>query len=335
MVRRWTLALAGSIIVVALAGCGGDGEEAATTTSEAEVPGGEILFTRLSAPESKRASLFRVAADGSGLRLFVRDAAEAAVSPNGRRLAFVRGDAIWLMGRDGSHQEQLTRPPAEIADFEPAWSADGRTIFFTREDDLEGFSLSIYSVRSDGSGLRHLTESDPNAEPGESSGEDSPAPPPKGRIVAFVSWLDSKTCGCALSRIAAMTPTGRPAALDMSTAFADDSGLMVRGLAWAPDGRRMVFAADDAYAEGVGRSGIYVSTSDGKKRIMRPRRSWDGVREPAWSPDGAWIAFTAWGWTSDEMFEQLWLVRADGTAPRRLTEGRADSQPVWLPSASS
>jgi Tol biopolymer transport system component len=133
--RRWILAVAGSVIAVALAGCGGTGKEPSTATSEVATPSGQILFTRRSGSESERTSLFRVAADGSGLRLFVRDAADAAVSPNGRRLAFVRGDAIWLMSRDGSHQVQVTRPPGEIADFEPAWSANGRTIFFTREDD--------------------------------------------------------------------------------------------------------------------------------------------------------------------------------------------------------
>jgi len=329
--RRWMLVLAGSVIAVALAGCGGNGKEAATTTSDVAVPSGEILFTRRSAPESKHASLFRVAADGSGLRLFVRDAAEAAVSPDGRRLAFVRGDAIWLMGRDGSQQKQLTRPPAEIADFEPAWSADGRTIFFTREDDPEGFSVSIYSVRSDGSALRHLTESDPDADDQNWSGEVDAAASPKGRIVAFVSYWSSKPD--AFSSIHAMTPTGRPAELGLSWVFADDYGLMVWDLAWAPDGRRLAFAASDDFAESVGRSGIYVSTSDGKERIMRPRRSWGDVREPAWSPDGAWIAFTARNLNFGG--ERLWLVRADGTALRPLTTGRRASQPVWLPAASS
>jgi Tol biopolymer transport system component len=128
-----------------------------------------------------------------------------------------------------------------------------------------------------------------------------------------------------------MTPTGRPAELGLSTGFPDF--MVLHELAWAPDGRRLAVAAYDAYAEGVRRSGIYVSTSHGRKRIMRPRRSWGDVREPAWSPDGAWIAFTA----RDLNFEgeQLWLVRADGTAPRRLIEGQAESQPVWLPAASS
>ena len=68
------------------------------------------------------------AADGSHLRLFVRNAAEAAASPDGRQIAFVRGRAIWSMRRDGSGQRKLTQPgiapgtTGQLADHDPAWT---------------------------------------------------------------------------------------------------------------------------------------------------------------------------------------------------------------------
>ncbi len=52
-----------------------------------------------------------------------------------------------LFAVKAGHLNQLTEDPS---DTEPAFSADGRTITFVRSGDL-------YSVRPDGSGLRHLT----------------------------------------------------------------------------------------------------------------------------------------------------------------------------------
>jgi hypothetical protein len=49
---------------------------------------GEIVFAR-TAKEHGRPDLYVMAADSSHIRLLIRNAAEAAVSPNGRRVAFV------------------------------------------------------------------------------------------------------------------------------------------------------------------------------------------------------------------------------------------------------
>jgi Tol biopolymer transport system component len=53
------------------------------------------------------------------------------------------------------------------------------------------------------------------------------------------------------------------------------------------------------------------------------------IRFPSLSPDGRWIAFSAWG-DDDEV--SLWLVPADGGEAIRLTHGHYDDQPVWFPS---
>src|SRR5262249_9758537 len=88
-------------------------------------PGGEIVFTR-SLGENGIPSLYVMASDGANVRLVVRDGSDAAVSPCGSRIAFVRRHAIWLTRRDGTGQQGLTKSPTKrgpyAGDADPAWS---------------------------------------------------------------------------------------------------------------------------------------------------------------------------------------------------------------------
>ena len=52
---------------------------------------------------------------------------------------------------------------------------------------------------------------------------------------------------------------------------------------------------------------------------------------PAWSPDGAWVAYVTWGNEGGH----LWKVKASGGAPQRLSETSAFwADPVWTPDGS-
>src|SRR3989304_10300384 len=62
------------------------------------------------------------------------------------------------------------------------------------------------------------------------------------------------------------------------------------------------------------------------------RISFAGQRafQPAWSPDGQWLAYVTWG---AESGGQVWKAHADGTgAPQQLTRVAAFySEPAWSP----
>jgi TolB protein len=134
-------------------------------------------------------------------RPFLEHAYDPAWSPNGKRVAFARGNDVWVAdpavrwsGRDlglgyspawspdgrrlayqwtgigvrdadGARASYLTQDGEE-----PAWSPDGRTIAFVR------FSTEIWTMHADGTGLRRLV-----------SGS-APTWSPNGRRIAF--WFD-------------------------------------------------------------------------------------------------------------------------------------------------
>jgi hypothetical protein len=51
---------------------------------------------------------------------------QPAVSPDGRTIAFIQGDALWRIGMNGAGLTRLTRPQPGVA--WPAWSPDGTRI---------------------------------------------------------------------------------------------------------------------------------------------------------------------------------------------------------------
>jgi Tol biopolymer transport system component len=74
--------------------------------------------------------LMTVRGDGSGLRRLTRGTSPSW-SPNGRRLVFAWGHAIYRIDADGSHRVRLARGLRLRGDeLQPRWSPDGRKILY-------------------------------------------------------------------------------------------------------------------------------------------------------------------------------------------------------------
>ena len=52
---------------------------------------------------------------------------------------------------------------------------------------------------------------------------------------------------------------------------------------------------------------------------------------PLWSPDGRLIAFSRGGTDESGRNQALWIMKSDGTSPRRVTEHTGLRQPAWMP----
>ena len=150
-----------------------------------------------------------------------------------------------------------------------------------------------------------------------------PAPAPHGRRPAILVGL--LVAGLAMAAgwmFLAKSPPPDSAAGDLHLKRLTNRRGFSGTPALSPDGRALVYASDvtgavELYLAGLLQGGAEVPlTRDGGHNI-----------QPAWSPDGQWIAFHSQGRGG------IWIVPATGGAPREIVDFGSD--PDWSPDSST
>ena len=215
----------------------------------------ELVFSRFSPPDFL-GQMWLMNADGSNQRLLFNDPGfddEApSFSPDGRHVIFQQcaplgGEfpcTIHRVGVDGSGLVQITPVRIELSDQEPVYSPDGNTIAFW-SFGRDGVIAAVYSMNSDGSGIREL--SDPELE------GFAPSWSPDGRQLVFTT----KCCNPELSNLEVMKRNG-----EEQRQITQDHGVMGAGRSsWSPQGDAIVFRSTNASGQG----GIFVMKADGSE----------------------------------------------------------------------
>jgi WD40-like Beta Propeller Repeat len=214
-----------------------------------------------------RFAIYASRANGTGLRRLVRETAfDAALSQDGRLLAFVtsgKRDTISIVGTDGRGRHRLTSGPEDRA---PDWSPDGKALVFRHDVSDEREEIVVQPLR----GRRRVL-----------ARGDAPQWSPDGRWIAYTGrdgLYVTRPNGAQQHRVArgdgafAWSPDSRRLALarsgDVVVVAVDGRGLtrvLLRhlgtwALSWSPDGHRLILAAP---VQGV--SQIWLVGIDGRE----------------------------------------------------------------------
>ena len=272
---------------------------------------GDILFGSIRVKNGSRL-LYRMGPSGTPQRRLgtARNIWSPSWSPGGMSIAYGATTAngglcprLYVMRADGTHVRQLTH--GRNCYLNPTWAPDGKRVAF---DVWGGTAIAgIWTMNVDGNGLRLLTTKG-----------DSPAWSPDGGTIAFRSkfpeaiWLMDAD-GSNLRQLT--TPTDRPRAQD-------DSHIQP---AWSFNGTWIAFSRQHPVSREWQRD-IFIVRSDGSGLRQLTSHARQNTM-PAWSPDGARIAFV-----SDRAHRGLgdiYVIKADGTGQKRLTRNIDNQWPDW------
>ena len=192
----------------------------------------------------------------------------------------------------------------------PRWSSDGQRIVFYSSRNGQS---DIYSIDSDGKNEIRLTTHE--------TGEWSPTWSSDGLRIAFVSGRDGH------DSIHIMDSDGK------NETRLTENNLNDGPPAWSPDGRRI------AYVSGHQENrDIYVMDPDGsnKTRLTQHVDDWLPEWYPlAWSPDSQRIAFLSIRISIRNFSAVIYIMDADGSNKKRLTQNNRSSDPAWSPDGTS
>jgi tetratricopeptide (TPR) repeat protein len=144
-------------------------------------------------------------------------------------------------------------------------------------------------------------------------GASQPAFAPNGNRLAFRN-LDSQHLGLGVMNL-------RQAESGELTDHLEDSAP-----SWSPDGSQLVFASDK---HGDRKWRVYAISPH---EVRGEGEEWAFGQMPDWSPDGSRIAYHGCNERGDEC--GVWVMKAGGFSPARLTTDASDTAPMWSPDGS-
>ncbi len=273
-------------------------------------------------------------------------------SPDGTRLAIVRagsagGDALVVAAADGSNDREVVSRHAGVHLHWPAWSSNGRYIYYQRASDPYSSEPSeIFRVPADGGSPEPVVRTARRAV--------FPAPMPDGSGLIYAAnpdsadlelWWNSENGRHSQRLTTGIGEYGEPrisadGRFVVATRFEPNQSLELLQLgrpdsfraltdghtgdldpSLAPQGDVLVFSSSR-----LGSRTLWVANPDGSR--PRPLTTGSNLDErPVFSPDGKMIAFVS----ARGNERGIWIVGRDGGPPRLLAHATVINTLSWSP----
>lgn len=194
---------------------------------------------------------------------------------------------------------------------------NGRIAFGADRDGDDAFDPDLYTMRSDGTGVKRLTSN-------EGIFDACPIWSPDGERLLYCSTEDGDFDVWMMNR------DGSDRHVVQDTDCEPDSGACDEFFGnWSPDMERYTYPSSVS-----GNMEIYVADIDGTDPVqLTDDPAWEDL-DPVWSADGRWIAWEKLRETETTFEADIWIMRSDGSDQRRLTPTDApENEPDFSPNS--
>jgi eukaryotic-like serine/threonine-protein kinase len=294
-----------------------------TPIPQATMLGGGLGQIAFASDRTGFPQIFKSNVDGTDLVQLTNienGACQPSWSPDGARLVFISpclhridspresytDTSLFMINADGTGLKQLTNVPG--ADFEPAWSPDGKRIAFT---SIRDGNKQIYLFDVDSQSVIRLTQPDVNIE------NSQPAWSPDGKQIAYlVERLETY-------QVWVMNNTGQ----ENVQVVRSGQTLWDYAPAWSADGKVIVFnqrPRDNLLTRPWLMSVQY--PDDGAATRLNFQTP---IEDVEFSPDGLWLVSE--GRDAQGNRDIYFMTIAGGNRTRLTTDPAVDFDPDWRP----